>query len=276
MLKANLRKYQRKGVNTMLKKFNGRALLADDMGLGKTLQAITIISKMPDKMTLIVCPSPLKYNWVDEFKKFLPSVKPYVCKGQTPPPKSKIKNNIFICNYEIIQYWKDFFLKKKIDILFCDEGHYVKSKTAKRTKAVWSISNKCDMRFVLTGTPIENKPAELWSHLKIIDKDLFPSWLLFVKRYNGARRNQWGWQLNKATNVEELHGILKDKCMVRRKKEEVLKELPKKVRKVIPVDIENRKEYDKAETNIINWLKENTKLNIDKAKKAQAIIKLDK
>jgi SWI/SNF-related matrix-associated actin-dependent regulator 1 of chromatin subfamily A len=275
-IKADLRNYQRKGVNSILKKYNGKALLADDMGLGKTLQSIVVLNRLSKEIALIVCPAPLKYNWVDEFQKFLPNEKPYVCQGQKTPEKIPKGARVFICNYEILQHWRDWFLKKNVNIMILDESHYVKNHSSKRYKAAFAISKSCRYKILLTGTPIENRPAELWSQLQIIDRKMFPSWLLFVKRYNGARRNQYGWELKSATNVKELHRLLKEKCMIRRRKEDVLKELPEKVRTVIPIDIKNRKEYTFAEQNIIRWMKKNTDLDVAKSKKAQAIVKLDK
>jgi len=275
-LVADLRPYQRKGIRMMLDRFNGKSLNADDMGLGKTIQSLAVIDRLHER-TLIVCPSPLKYNWVDEFKKFLPSVKPYVCSGQTPAVMRKLDRfQVYICNYEIVQYWRDTFIALGVKLLICDESHYVKSSKSLRYKAVKAISLTCEHRILLTGTPIENQPAELWAQLQIIDKDMFPSWLLFIKRYNGARRSRWGWQLKKATNAPELNQILLEKVMVRRKKTEVLKELPEKNRVVIPLEIDNWEQYLEAEKNIIAWLRENTRLNLDKAKKGLAMIKIEK
>jgi SNF2 family DNA or RNA helicase len=275
-LKAELRTYQRKGVNIMLKRFGGRALCADDMGLGKTLQSITMIHRLQEK-TLIVCPSSLKYNWSDEFKKFLPGQKFFICSGRTPPTSRQLAGvGIFICNYEILQFWRDTFIELKVNFLILDESHAVKAKTSLRFKAAYAISKTCQYRICLTGTPIENQPAELWAQMQIVDRNLFPSWLLFIKRYNGAKRNRWGWELKQATNTMELNEILLAKCMVRRKKTEVLKELPEKSRQVIPVEIENRKEYQSAEDDILAWLRKNTDLNLERTKKALALAKMEK
>ena len=273
---ASPRVYQRKGVNTMLKKFDGKALCADDMGLGKTLQSIIMIERLRVK-TLVVCPSSLKYNWADEIKKFWPNKKFWVCSGRTPLAQRDLKKyDLFICNYEILQYWRDTFISLGIKFLICDESHYVKTRTSLRFKAAYAISKTCDYRICLTGTPIENQPAELWAQMQIVNRKLFPSWILFIKRYNGARRNRWGWELKKATNTKELNKILLDNCMIRRRKTEVLAELPDKSRQVIPLQIKTQKDYDSAEQDILTWLKKNTELNLEKTKKALFLTKMEK
>lgn len=278
---ADLRSYQRKGVNRMLKKFNGNALCADDMGLGKTLQSITMYDRLrarhPSLKMLIACPSSLKYNWRDEFAKFMPDQAVYICSSQKPPKASQMKKtNVFICNYEILQFWRNVLIEIGIDFFVLDESHFVKSRSTKRFKAAFAISKTCQYKILLTGTPIENQPAELWAQMQIVDHTLFPSWLLFVKRYNGAKKSRWGWELKKATNTKELNEILLDNCMIRRKKTEVLKELPEKLRQVISVEIDTREEYKEAEADIISWLKRNTDLDLEKTKKALAMAKLEK
>lgn len=273
-LLATPKKYQAKGVKKILKKFKGRALLADDMGLGKSLQAIMVMIKLKQKV-VITCPASLKYNWVDELLKFLPSETPFICSGQKPQ-RELIKANIIICNYEILNHWKKCIKDSGVNLFIADESQCLKNGKAIRTKAAQYLCDNVDYRLLLSGTPIENNPAELFSQLKMIDKSLFPSYILFIKRYNGARKSMFGWQLHTATNTKELHKILKTNCMVRRKKCDVLKELPAKVRQVINVDIANRKEYDDAEKNIIKWIRRNTDLNIKKAKKNKELAKLDK
>jgi len=273
-LLATPKKYQSKGVKKILKKFNGRALLADDMGLGKSLQAIMVMKKLKQKV-VITCPATLKYNWVDELKKFLPSEIPYICSGQKALIEP-IKANIIICNYEILNYWKKCIKDSGVNLFIADESQCLKTRDTVRTKSAQYLCDSVDYRLLLSGTPIENNPAELYSQLRMIDKTIFPSYLLFIKKYNGARQSQFGWQLHTATNTKKLNNILKKRCMVRRKKCDVLKELPEKVRQVIKGEIDNRKEDDDAEENIIKWIRRNTDLSIKKAKKNKELAKLDK
>lgn len=272
-----LKKFQRKTVQKVLRQFDKKSLLALDMGLGKTIIGLSLIQEIGEK-TLIVCPASLKYNWAAEIEKFWPDITPYICNGRTPPKTLLSKAQIFVCNYEILQYWKLFFIYSRVKIFIADESHFLKEKSAKRTKAAMQIAEVCEARILLTGTPIENKPIEIWSQLAIINKAFFPSWLLFAKKFNGAIKNNFGWQMTRATNTKELNKFLVDRCMIRMKKEDVLKDLPPIVRQVIPVEINNRAEYRKAEKDIIAWIRKNNtnKLDLEKTKRAEAQVKLDK
>lgn len=271
----NLRTYQRKGVNLILKKFNCRALLADDMGLGKTLQAIEVMKRAKRFPVVVCCPAYLKYNWLQEINKFSPDLKVFVCSGRTAKvPKTKF--DVFLANYEILKYWVEEFLRMKIGFAFFDESHYLKNKKAKRTKAALKLSQRTSSILLMTGTPIENRPVEIFYQIALLDNTIFPNWLKFAKRYNSCHRTMYGWEMGKAKNTAELNQILYDRCMIRRKKEDVLTELPPILRQVIPLDIDNRKEYEEAKKDILEWLRKNTELNVAKAAKVEAQIKLDK
>lgn len=272
---GKLQGYQRKVVHDIFVKYHGQALLALDMGLGKSAISIAAMEHISE-CALIVCPASLKYNWLNEINKFYPQLIPYtyICEGRKP-------NNIdsstrcYICNYEVLWYWQGFF-RDKIKVLVLDESHFIKEKNAKRAKAALYLSAFAEYKILLTGTPIENKPIELWSQLAIINRNFFPSWLLFAKKYNGAVKDIYGWKMTRATNSKELNRFLSEKCMIRLKKEDVLKELPPITRQVYPVRIDNEREYKEAERDIITWIAKNSELDLKRAKKAEAQIKLDK
>jgi len=250
--------------------------LALDMGLGKSIISLSCIQEKGGR-ALIVCPSSLKYNWQSEIEKFWPEASFHICSGQTPDSRIS-KFQIVIINYEIIKFWEQKLSSERFETLVFDESHYVKDKSSLRSKSAYYLSFYSRNKILLSGTPIENKPIEIWSQCRIIDRQVFPNWLLFAKKYNGAIKTRWGWKMDKATNSEELNKILTEKMMIRVKKEEVLKELPPIVRKVVPVEIDNWKEYREAEKDIINWIKNNnsTGLDIEKTKKVEAQVKLDK
>lgn len=270
-----LREYQLQGINRAIKKFNCRVIIADEMGLGKTIQAIKIIEKTQKIPAVICCPASLKYNWVREFEKFAPQIPTFLCSGRKVNAPKKF-HGAYIINYEILQYWADFFLEKKMEILIADESHFCKNIKAARTKAALKISRICNSVILLTGTPIENKPIELFYQVQMINRNLFPSWLKFAKHYNSCRKTIYGWQMGAAKNTQELHEILIKNCMIRRKKDDVLKELPAIIRQIIPVEISNREEYEEANNDIINWIKTNTVLDTIKAKKVIQMTRIDK
>ncbi len=275
MAEIKLRTYQIKGINQIIKKFNCRVLLADDMGLGKTLQVIKVLQRTDKFPAVICCPGYLKFNWLREFEKFAPEIEYRICNGRTVKNFGKFRG-VYIINYEILQYWTKFFIDKGIQFYAFDESHFIKNPKAKRSKAALKLTQRCDSVVLMTGTPIENKPIDLFCQIQMINKTIFPSWLKFAKRYNSCYRSQYGWQMGKAKNTKELHNILVSQCMIRRRKDDVLTELPPKIRQVIPVQINNRKEYEFAKANIIQWMKENTELDINKTKKALQMAKIDK
>lgn len=238
----------------MLNKFKGRALLADDMGLGKSISSLyAAIQLRRNKPIVVVCPNPVKWSWEDEVKTHT-NLQSWVCEGRRPPKKiPPYVPPIIILNWEILQYWKSFLKKLKVFVIIVDELHYAKNPKAKRTVALRSLCRPIKFIFGLSGTPFENCPAELWVGLNIIRPDLYPSFPPFAKRFCKPRRTPWGIDYTGASNIPELKRRLRRELMVRRTRQQVLKDLPPVNQKVVRLDI-NRKEYDKAEKNILAWL----------------------
>jgi YesN/AraC family two-component response regulator len=118
----------------------------------------------------------------------------------------------------------------------------------------------------LSGTPITNRPIELFTTIKMLAPQLFGSKFEFAQEFCNARHNGFGWDFSGAKNTEKLHKILTESIMIRRLKADVLKDLPAKMRSVVPVEITNRNIYVKAESNFIDYLK---KIDPEKAKSAE-------
>ena len=148
---------------------SGRALLADDMGLGKTVTALQIIAHY-NLPALIICPSYLQTNWRCEAQRWLPHV-----------------DNITICSYEKCQH-----LRVTADVLICDEAHYIKERTSKRCHYVTRICHQTRRCLLLTGTPVPNRPIELWSLMHALRPASTPSWMVFARRYCGLKRDRCG------------------------------------------------------------------------------------
>jgi len=265
---TKLYKYQKRGVRKIIK-FNGRCLLADEMGLGKTIQALYYLKLRPDKLpALVVCPSTAKYVWKSEIRKHT-KFSGRILSGQTP---CRFKpRDITIINYDVLTYWKDTLKDMDFNTLILDESHYIKSYKAKRTKAVISLGKRIPHVIALSGTPLTNRPKELYQTLHLIVPKLFPSFVPYAFRYCNRRMLPWGWDDNGASHLNELHEKLKKTCMIRRTKEQVLPELPHKRRMVIPLPIDKVTEYEEAENDFITWL---TKKDTKKAAKALLAEKL--
>lgn len=166
-----------------------------------------------------------------------------------------------------------------------DKGNIVKENG----KVVWEqVHQGISVRYALTGTPILNRPVELISILQVIGVfyDVFPaqmyegsfisSWEYFVRRYcdghkEKVARGKSVWITSGSSNEAELHQILRQTCMIRRKKSEVLKDLPPKRHNRIPVSLSNQAEYDKAEKNFFKWIREEYKLNDEEMEKIQSL-----
>lgn len=217
-INAELRPYQVDGVKwmKMLTSHHMGGILADDMGLGKTLQAITYLaSSMQDgNRSLIVAPSSLIYNWESEFKKFAPHINLVVVEGN-----KKVREQIIADDHQVYVTSYGSFLKdlqayqeRELTFLLMDEAQTVKNAQSKTNKALSQL--KVDTVFALSGTPIENRLDEMWALFNIVMPGLFGDKKKFIK-----------------TSSENIARAIKPFIM-RRKKDEVLKELPDKLEMV--------------------------------------------
>lgn len=221
----------------------GRAMIADDMGVGKSAEALCY-SEYKKRKTLIVCPKSVVVNWSREIKKF--TGKPS-CVWTTTGTEGHKNCSYHIINYDIVDRYIKDLNKCKFDLMVCDEATALKNRRTKRAKSVlgsWKERRKYpgiktkDVIF-LTGTPILNRPTEAYSLLSFLDKNRFNNFYQFVQRYGGA----WGIE---ERNLDELHERTKD-LIIRRTKEEILPELPRKQRNDLYIEMtkEDRAEYRK-------------------------------
>lgn len=229
--------YQRAGIAYAMHRDG--TLIADEMGLGKTIQALGVVNADPSiERVLIVCPASLKLNWRREARRWLvrqPSIAVADSKGW---PRWA---DVVIVNYDILEQLLFHLYAETWDLLIFDECHYMKNTKAKRTAlALGGIYKeekypgiKAGRRLMLTGTPIVNRPVELWPIVHALDPEEFPRFFSYAKRYCGAHHNGFAWDFKGATNLAELQRKLRSRIMVRRLKKDVLKELPPKRRQVI-------------------------------------------
>lgn len=252
-LNGTLKPFQLDGVD-WVEINKGRALIADEMGLGKTVQALAWLQLHPEfRPALVVCPATLKWNWEREIKMWMnPVPEVFIISGIKAHPI--YCPGITIINYDVIPNWRKELIDVQFKAVILDEAHYIKTNSALRTKATKSVAKLIPYVLGLTGTPIENKPSEIFNIVNLIYPGLFKNNWEFLRRYCGAKHNGFGWTFNGATNVEELHHILTTNVMIRRLKKDVLKELPEKIYNVIPLDIDNRKEYLEAKRDFVAYM----------------------
>ena len=256
-LKRQLYPFQKLGIIQAMK-FE-KCLLADDMGLGKSGEAIVAVEKLNAYPCLVVCPASLKLNWQREIDLWINRNNILISGGKELDSYS---SDFVVINYDILNKHLEFLKNAKFKSIILDESHYVKNRKSGRTKAVKKLVKNIKYRFALTGTPILNRPSELITQLDALGKlDILGGFWTFAVRYCGAVQTAFGWDFSGATNTEELNTKLKDVCMVRRLKSEVLSELPNKQRTLIPIEVDNRKEYDLAVKDFKKWIK-NTLINV--------------
>ena len=220
--------FQRAGIAFALGRDN--TLIGDEMGLGKTIQAIGIVNASPDaRRVLVICPASLKLNWQRELTKWLTRPMSVGIGNGTGIPDT----DIVIVNYDILTKHKAALTAGRWDVAVLDEVHYIKNAKAQRTKAAIAIARKAKRIIALTGTPILNRPKELFTVLNLLDPANWPKFFRFAMRYCAAFQDRWGWNFDGASNLSELQDRLRSTIMVRRMKSEVLKDLPAKVRQII-------------------------------------------
>lgn len=239
--------HQKEGIKFLLSR--KKAILADDMGLGKTIQAVVSTLATESKKVLIICPSSTKINWEREINMFGEYDTSIIQGRKWKPAKYTIINYDILKNFHTVKKRGEKpieeltqILDEKFDTLIVDEAHYLKNHKSIRGSIVTDLVKKTDFEnvWLLTGTPVANRPKDLYNLLKIIGHPLADNWQFYVKRYcdaknfkkrlkNGKIKNIWLVDGN--SNLGELSIRIKNKVL-RRMKEEVL-DMPDKT--IIPV-----------------------------------------
>lgn len=233
-----MREYQVYGYRWLktLSAYGLGGILADDMGLGKTLQAIALMldERQNGGTSLVVCPASLALNWESEIAKFAPELRVLTVLGTASERAAAIAKaeqyDVVITSYSLIA--RDFaeYQEKEFRYVFLDEAQYIKNRSTNTAKAVKSINSRC--RFALTGTPVENSFAELWSIFDFIMPDYLFSYRYFREHYEAPVVKDGNEQ-----SKQSLQRIVSP-FILRRMKSEVLTELPDKTETVLLSDME--------------------------------------
>ena len=277
-LKLEPYEYQKEGIAYALQ--HKRCIFGDQPGLGKTLQAIGTVTIARAYPVLVVCPAALKINWQREFMKFA-GKQALILDDKNKSTWHRFVEtkccDIFITNYESLR--KFFVMGIKDDTRFTmrsitfdpritlfksviiDELHKCKSSKTQQSKFLEGICKGKEYILELTGTPVVNNNTDLIQQLKIMGRlEDFGGYRHFMERYcDGPKQS---------SNVKELNWRLSMTCFFRREKAKVLTQLPDKSRQYIEVDIDNRKEYDRAEADLIQYLREYKNASDEKIEKA--------
>lgn len=245
--KKILRDYQVTGVEWLynIYKCGFGGVLADEMGLGKSIQLIYFIKEVlkekKDAKILIIAPTSLVYNWNNEFDKFGSELKYKVFAENKAKRQEELKNltdtNILITTYGLIREDKDYYEKMNFEVIAIDEAQNIKNNMAQMTKIIKTL--KGNTKFALTGTPLENSVLELWSIFDFIMPGYLVSALTFNRKYGIKNIDE--------ESVKVLDNLKKQirPFILRRKKKDVVKELPDKIENNIYIELnkEQKKIY---------------------------------
>lgn len=230
-----------------------QALLADEMGLGKSAQAIIACDLVDAENILVVCPAAVRINWSREFDRFSDRRRPctLILTGKDAPAPG-----VNVVSYDLLasnEKLRDNLKSREWDVLVIDEAHFLKERSAKRTKVLYGhnqhpgLMHKAKRTWRLTGTPMPNNASELYTHLrsaKIVNQ---PYWD-FVYRFCAGFDSDYGYKITGHKNTDELKALL-NQFMLRRKKDDVMKQLP-------PITF-SEVTVDRSEVQLDPWFYEN-------------------
>nr|WP_243448644.1 DEAD/DEAH box helicase [Clostridium perfringens] len=266
-LNAELRPYQKEGFKWIneITDLGFGGVLADDMGLGKTLQIIAFLLSQKKSKSIVVVPTSVIYNWMDEFEKFAPSIRVGLVHG-SKSKRDKVlrdfkrgigikveeenlkekyyeKYDVLLTTYGTLKNDEKAYENLSFDYCIIDEAQNIKNPTAQATLSVKNIKSRCNI--ALTGTPIENNLMELWSIFDFV----MPGYLFTKERF----RERF---ILDESNLSELKSLITP-FILRRLKEDVLSELPEKLEKKYLVEMKEKQKqlysfYVKAIKNELN------------------------
>ena len=247
VVENTLRYYQKTGYKWLktLDNYKFGGILADDMGLGKTVQMLSIVAGYVEqesqrRTSIVICPSSLTLNWQNEAQKFTNGLQTLVIRGNAEERREliqKIDNyDIIITSYDLLKRDIDVYKERKYQFRFAitDEAQYLKNSNTQNAKAVKEIM--ADTKYALTGTPIENSLAELWSIFDFI----MPGYLFSYKKFKTEYETPIVRE-NDARAMKKLKMLI-EPFVLRRTKKQVLTELPEKTITVLNNQMKDEQE----------------------------------
>lgn len=224
-------------------------ILADEMGLGKTLQMLAYLlsqkSAGENRPALVVCPASLVYNWKEEADRFAPGLTVELLAGGIASRRESFRQmaagtfaDLYVTSYDLLKRDITNYEKTEFSCICLDEAQYIKNQKTAMAKAVKVL--KAEHRFAMTGTPIENRLAELWSIFDFLMPGFLYSAAEFGARFEGPIMK------NKDAEATERLAKMTGPFILRRKKADVLKDLPDKLEEVqsCPMEEDQRRLYD--------------------------------
>jgi|15BtaG_2_1085339.scaffolds.fasta_scaffold00099_22 SWI/SNF-related matrix-associated actin-dependent regulator 1 of chromatin subfamily A len=277
--------HQKDGIK-FIEKHHGRVLLADDMGLGKSFTSLGVLYRNPDMFpAVVVCPAGVKFNWEHEAQHHF-GYRASICEGEAAPNLTDRAGipQLTIINYDIlaprrkddrvvkIKPWTDYLRQLKPKTLILDECQMLGGRATKRTKAITKLSKEFKHIIAMSGTPIVNRPIELFPILRILWPREFRSFWEYAQRYCNPKLKPWGWEYKGATNLDELHNRLRRLGMLRRT--EGILNLPNKKTSITVMPMKDSSQYHMAENDFLAWARKHKADRVHSIKKAEAVSKV--
>ncbi len=262
-------KHQEKGIKFLLSK--NQCILGDDMGLGKTYMSIVAALESGVDKILVICPANAKINWFREISNFIPEEDISIIKtGHWNPKKFTIINYDILKNFHTLIDGRKKYKESEIyrhlanegfNLMIVDECHMAKNTKAARTKIINEVGETIPKKWLLTGTPIANRPMDFFNLLNLCDSPITASWQYYAYRYCDAKKfkkkTKKGmkdiWLTDGASNLEELYDRT-NSLILRRKKEDIL-DLPPKIVAPYYIEIDDMKEYNNVFEEYLEWAK---------------------
>jgi SWI/SNF-related matrix-associated actin-dependent regulator 1 of chromatin subfamily A len=279
-------KHQEEAIIKLLQ--HDKFLLLDTPGLGKTASSIIAALESNVKKILVICPASLKLNWKKEISIYDDSENVSIIQREWTPNKWTIINYDILDKFNTIEKPKkgkkpkfkfqeydeevinNHIINEKFDLIIIDESHYLKASSSNRTKHVKKIIKSIKKRWFLTGTPITNKPVDLFSLLSMVEHPLSTNYNSFLYSYCNAKtmiiKGRKIIKADGASNLEELNRRIKP-VSIRRRKEDVL-DLPDKIISPVYIELDDDEkiDYDSSVERYIQMREEQGK-NVSYAKK---------
>jgi len=257
--------YQREGIDA-IKALGGHCLLADEMGLGKTLQGLRWVREGHLVPALVVCPAFLKENWKREARQHI-RTDALVLSGRQGFDLRTLDKvpKLVIINYDVVKHWGRFLYWFGFQAILLDECQYIKDMASIRTKRIKKLAETIPNKLAISGTPATNRPIELYPVLNMLRPDIWNNYYQFGHNFCDPTMERGRWVFKGASNREELNKQLRTHVMIRRRKADVLKDLPKMSMHVVPFK-PNLDMYHKIESEFEEWTKKYKPKNETKEK----------